>query len=277
GQAAAERAYHTLSQQDLQVQAIALPSKDPADTVQENPELLKTLLESGGIPYIELVLEQLKKQDLQSPLIRKQALHRLLELVRSLKSAVEREEYIRRGSVVFQTTETAMQADLAQAERAQPAALLKKETQPMVPSHPFSAMEITLGLFLQHPALLSLLPEMIPPEEDEFCLALYNAFLALPAVQYLSVTDLALTQVQREKASILHLFCEQNGFADWSESTAIREIRKNCLMANRDMLRHRQQSITKELILARAAGKTEEETALFKKYSDILKLLKQVG
>jgi hypothetical protein len=85
---------------------------------------------------------------------------------------------------------------------------------------------------------------------------------------------LQLAPEQKERAAILLVFCEHHGFADWSESLAVREVRKNCAQANREILRTKQQEITKRLLAARTAGEKEEEALLRNEYQEVLKLMK---
>jgi len=57
----------------------------------------------------------------------------------------------------------------------------------------------------------------------------------------------ALPEDHRERAMILQFSATSMDFTQWSELMAAREIRKNCVAANRDMLRVKQQEITMRL------------------------------
>ena len=73
------------------------------------------------------------------------------------------------------------------------------------------------------------------------------------------------------------LFCEENGFAGWNDSTAAREIRRNCQNANRESLRKKLQDITRAMMAASKSGKLAEEELLRTQYQQVLKLAKIAG
>src|SRR3990167_156470 len=112
GQDAAERAFSLLAKQGMHVQAVAITEKDPDEAANADPSRLKNLLISGAVPYIDSVLAGLRALDLKDPLVRRTALERVLSLLSSLQTAVERTDYLSRASSVFGTTETALQEDL---------------------------------------------------------------------------------------------------------------------------------------------------------------------
>lgn len=271
GQDAAERAFFLLSVQGLQVRTIVLPRKDASELLQENRTLLHDTLEGGGMPYIDAVLEQLKSVDLTDSLRKRDALERLLRLLSALPFAVEQNAYVEKAAAIFRTTPTVLQDDMRRfasepkiAPRPQPAPQSSEK------DATFSRAEITLCLFLLYPKLQALLSELIRPEQ-EFAAALYDALKsATPGVK---LDALELSQAHREKASILMLFGEEHGFTEWSESLAIREIRKNCLHANQEMLQEKLQEIGKKLRVAQAARNAAEEALLKNQFEQVRRLL----
>ena len=274
GRDAAERAYKLCSQSGLQVESVVLPAKDPADTVLDDPALLQRLL-TNTTPYLAMVFAEVRSSDLTKPDVRHKALSRILSLVRSISTVSERTVAVREAAAAFGTTETALQTDLEHVERT---SHVPQKSERQGQEHgvvPFSSAELTLGLFLLYPHCLPLLQEMIEPEEP-FASALYNVLKAVegaPAV--LPLEELVLTDAERQRAKILLLFCEESGFHEWNESMAIREIRRNCRVANREVILGRQKDITRRLLDARKNGDAASETELMARYQELLQLARQ--
>lgn len=271
GQDAAERAFFILSKEKVAVQSIALPSKDPGDAVNDDPDGLKVALTTGSIPFIERVLLHMKVQDLSSALAKRDALLRVLPILQALPLAVERDSAIAKAAAIFQTSETALRDDLLSVRTptfgTAPVMAVKNGVVP------FSAQEIVLGMFLMNLEVRSLLSMLIEPE-DAFANAVYKAIQALPPTGHVSIEDLPLADEHRERASILQLWGEEHGFAEWSETLAIREIKKNCISANREVIKKKQQEITQKLLAARSQGNATEEALLQIQYQEIIKLSK---
>ena len=279
GQEAAERAFQLLSRAGLSIQAITLTHKDPDEAVTADPESLKNLIEEGGKPYLDVVLNELNALDLSAPLVRRQALKRLLLLLSSLTLAVERQDYVSRAAVLLRTTDLALEEDLRSLERiptALPPVTAGAQGETPARHDAFSQVEVTLGLFLLYPRLKSLLPELIPPDGG-FSAALYRAITSAPEGLTLSLENLDLTQEEHERAALLLLFHEYHGFSEWAESMATREIRRNCRLANREAIRVKQREISKQLLEARAAGRKAEEEKLHTQYQQVLRLAKMAS
>ncbi len=277
GQEAMERAFLLLSAEGVHVQAILLPEKDPADTLQSDPALLKQLLETSAVPYFDAVLSQMRSEDLSAPLPRRQALRRLLHLMNALKSTVEKRDYLGKVAALFQTTEGALESDLIAAAKEVPASPLRAPIATVQDARDlFSTVEITLGLFLCYPALRHLLPELIDPEQG-IAGVLYAALKNVAPGQEVRLEDLTVPDDHRERLSVLALYCEQHAFHDWSETLAAREIRKHCKMANRELLHRKQQEITQRLIEAQKMGKVSDEVQLQNQYQQVLRLMKMAS
>lgn len=270
GRAAAERAFQILAREELAVRLVQLRDKDPADAVQEDATLLSQLLRDGGVPYTDAVLEDIRALNPRSPGGKREALQRVLLLFNALPTAAERQAFLTQAAPVMGMAESMLESDLRQfASRA------ASVPDVVAPSHGslFSSVEVALGLFLLYPQHRSLLPELIPPEDPGMA-SLHQALSALPEGTEDALMHMDLQPAVRERATILQLYCEEHGFSQWGESLAIREIRRNCLNANRDTLRIKQQEITGRLLAARAAGKIAEEELLRTQYQQLLKLAK---
>ena len=274
GQAAAERAFPILSRNDLIVDAVTLGQKDPADAAQESPEMLKQLL-SETRPYLELVVDAIRASDLSSPAARRTALAQLLPLLESIPSATERAVWVERAAAAMSTTVTAMQEDLNAFETSNKTKAAHAVAAPVVGgSNPYSTLELALGLLMLYPAQRALVDELIAPEAG-LALSLYEAVKRIP--QGGEVDFSALEPDVQERARILLLFCEENGFSGWTDGIAAREIRLNCLNANREALRRKLQDITRDMMAARKGGKLAEEELLRTQYQQVLKLAKIAG
>ncbi len=284
GQQAAERAFHLCSAGGLQVRAVRLSAKDPADAAQEDPGCLREALGGGGTMYVDLVLEECSQGDLASVEGKLRASQRLLPLLQSLGSSVEREHYVARAAALLGVTETALKDDLQRLPRAAsfsaappPSmdARVQAGSEAAAKQEPFSPAEVALGLLLLFPAHRHLQSELIEPEEG-MAAALYRALKTAEQGTMAAALG-ALPAEFRERLGILQLFCEHHGFGEWSEGMALREIRRNCVSANRVSIRRKQQEITQKLLEARREGRAAEEAQLQTQYQQVLKLSKMAS
>ncbi|MFA6523401.1 MAG: DNA primase [Candidatus Peribacteraceae bacterium] len=279
GQEAAERAFLLLSAQGLAVRTIVLPKKDASELLTSEPGLLTQLLTDGGVPYLDAVLDRIRSEKIADPSVRREILKRLIPLLAVLPFAVERKDYTAKAAAALGTTETALEEDLERSRHETSGRISVRtpvEAAVADPSKEFSKTEIALGLFFLYPRLRDpLLTELIHPEEP-FPKTLYEALKAAPEARSLTVDTLELPAEHRERAGVLHLFCEEH-FLEWSDSLAAREIRRNCLTANREVVRRMQEGLTRKLLAARAAKNATEEALLQNQYQQILKLRKIAG
>ncbi|MDD5103309.1 MAG: DNA primase [Candidatus Peribacteraceae bacterium] len=276
GRDASERAFQLLAHEGFQVQAVTLEAKDPDEAALAQPGALRQILQDGGIPYIDFVLQEVAKGDTASVQGKRAVLQRLLPLLDALVSSVEQGHYMARIAAALGSTETAVRDDLKRLPRLSPPAPAPvAAADGSGTSDQFSPIEVALGLFLIYSQHRALLPELIPPEEG-FAVVLYEALKSAPDGR-IDQQTLALSAEQHERAAILQLFCEMHGFQEWSDSLAIREIRKNCQRANRITLRLKQLEIAQRLKEAHADGHAVEEAQLSTQYQQVLKLAKMAG
>lgn len=275
GQEAAERAFHLCSEEGLHVQAVTLAQKDPDEAANADPEELKRVLKEDVTSYIEHVLKQIGDSDLSSMQAKRQALQRVLPLLQSIQSSSERAQYIEKAAVTLGVTPKSLEDDMLSLPKqnfsAPPPISVEAVAEKADEKSGFSKVELTLGLFLLHPQLLSLLSQLIEPPE-EFAAALYKSLQELPETKQITVDMLTIPEEFREKAGILQLYCEHHGFADWSESIASREIKHNCSSANKAMLKDKLLQIKREIIRAQAEGKKAELEQLTNQLAQISKL-----
>lgn len=273
GRDAAERAFILLSQEGIQVRSILLPQKDPADLAQADLPQLVNILRDGGRPYLEFVLKELEEGGVSRDAAAKhRALERLLPLILALPSIVEREHYIVQAASIFQTTETALRADIARA-MVPPSLQSQRALMPPVEDRVFSTVEITLGLLLLYPQHQALFADLIAPV-DGTAKILYEAVAAAHNAGSLDGNILGVPEEFRERIGILQLFCEQH-FTEWTDSLAIREIKCNIRMANQDTIRVRQTALKEEILRAKKDGGGDVRR-LEVQYQEVIKLRKLV-
>lgn len=273
GREAAERAFLVLAAHDLQVQALTLPEKDPADLALEQPDLLKQLLSDGGVPYVDLVLDEIGRQDLRELGVRRSALHRLIPLIDAVSSAVERKRVVGAAAGVLGTVETALEQDLRAAKqgavRRAPAVTTPDESHPAC-----TKAEMALLLFIFYPIFIRQLKELIKPEEG-MAAALYTKLETLEGQQTILIDGLGLEAPDLERLKILLLYWEEKGLASWNDGTAAREIRAHCQRANQEtILSSKLPDIAKRLREATKGGHLAEEEQLKTQVSQAAKLAK---
>ncbi len=265
GQEAAERAFLLCSEEELPVLAVTLSHKDPDEAAAADPVAFANRMRTTAMSYLDLRIDALKPEDVSTSEGKHVALKTLLPLLKAIKSSVERSHYLARVATLLATTETALAEDISRMKEPVSA--------PSAPEHPeqapqqgrFQSAEIALGIIMLFPQLKHLLSELIEPE-DPFAACLYRAMN--------STEILALPSEYAERASILLLYCEHHGFSDWSEGLAAREVRKNCAVSNREILRKKQVEIAELLRKARDEGNAAEESKLSTQYGQVLKLAK---
>lgn len=274
GKQAAERSYILCSEEEMAVHTVRLEQKDPDEAAMADPEMLKKKILEETVPYLSMVIEEMKEGDTVSSEGKRAALQILLPLLKVIKSSVEKEHFLHKVAALLSTTEVSLQEDMQRLEQASPQIPVydsPEETRIIPERSAFSTIEITLGLFVLFPVHKSLLAELIEPE-DPYIASLYNGLKQSPSVEILTLDMLNLAPEYHERASILMLFCEHHGFSEWSPTMAGQEIRKNCLNANKEYLKNKQMDIAKKLQIARSEGNNTEETKLSQQYAQVLKL-----
>lgn len=270
GRSAAQRAFAALSREQLQVHLVTLRDKDPADAALEDPVLLRQLLMDGGMPYIEAVFEEIRQADPKTPSGKRAALDQLRLIYEALSSAAERLAFLGQAAAVMGMAESQLEGDLQQRAAITGAVSV---AEPLQAHAAFSPVEIALGLFCLYPQHKGLLQELIPPEEGAAA-ALYAALRDATEDAPDVLKDAELPPEVTERAKVLTLYCEEHGFTDWGDTMAVREIRRNCLNANRETIRRKQAEVTRLLLLARQGGEVAEEELLRTQYQQLLKLAK---
>ncbi|PIR54471.1 DNA primase [Candidatus Peregrinibacteria bacterium CG10_big_fil_rev_8_21_14_0_10_42_8] len=279
GKQAAERSYILCSEEEMSVHTVTLDQKDPDEAAMADSEMLKKKLTEETVPYLSMIIDEMKDGDTVSSEGKRAALQVLLPLLQVIKSSVEKEHFMHKVAALLSTTEVSLLEDMQRLEQMSPQIPLyqpHKEGQSIPERSAFNTIEITLGLFVLFPVHKSLLAELIEPE-DPYIASLYHGIKESPNVEILTLDMLNLAPEYHERASILMLFCEHHGFSEWSPTMAGQEIRKNCLNANKEYLRNKQMDIAKKLQIARSEANTAEELKLSQQYTEVLKLAKMAS
>ena len=253
------------------MQVAAFAQKDPDEAANADPEGLKVALE-GGKDYIESVLEELAQGDVQSAQGKREALSRFLPLLQAVTGAVERGHYLAKAAATFGTTEVALQEDLDALTQA-PVAKATETKEPQgqaADPESFTKGEIVLGLALCYPQLSGILDQLIEPPEG-FERELLQAIKDAPETNW-TLEMLTLSELSRERASILQMFCEHHNMDTWSEHIASMELKKNCRSANQDLLKRKKREIALQLAEARKQGSTADLQKLSTQYQQVIKL-----
>lgn len=281
GMQAAERAFTLCAKHDLDVRSLTLPQgKDPDECSLLAPEEMVNVCKGDGTPYLDFVLEEVKRSNRE----KREILRRLLPLFHALASSVLREEYITKLATLLGTTVTAVQDDLRHL-RAPPTP--PSEQHRLVTQPSFSSTEFFFGLLLAYPHHIAMIERLIEPHAETEK-ALYNALRSHYAVLRRAdsgekgsthsaphhpqrLRTAALSETCQERASILQLYCEEH-FGTWSEGMLMKEIQKLLRKANRDLLLRKQQELITSIKRARLLGKKIEEEQLLTQYQKVLKL-----
>jgi len=262
GQQAAERAFLLCKAQDLDVRSLILPTgKDPDECASLEPEKMKTICEEGGVAYLDSVYAELREKKPEKRAI----LQKLLPLLHSIPSAVEKEDAMTKAAELLGTTVTALADDLKREHQVLDARNKEKKSAIQTP---FGSFDLLFGLLLTYPVHLPLIEKLLEPE-DKKTKELYKALK--PHAEKKEKALAELEGEEQEHASVLQLYCEEH-FGTWSESTAEREIKKLCQKVNRSLLLGKQKMLIEDIREARAAGKKVEEEQLLTKYQQVLKL-----
>jgi len=276
GRDAEERSFVLCAKNGMQVKVISLNSKDPDEAVRSDLESFKKLFAGGGIPYMDMVLKEIESMDLASADGKRQGLSRIMPLLDAIPSAVEKDHEIARFARAFSTSVPALSDDLskfrAQNRFSSGSSFGNVPAQAQAKPDIFTRVEVALGLFLIFPGKREYIKELIPPESG-FGKLLFN-YLSDPKDGNAEPT---LPAEFSERLAILKLYCEHNGFTEWSDSAAVREIRSNISRANKETIRIKQLSITKELLQAQKGGRESDAFHLMNQYQQVLKLAKKAG
>ncbi len=273
GQLAAGRAFDLLAKAQLTILSVTLPAKDPDELVQRDQSLFLKIITETAIPYLDAVISRLKSlPDRTEPTGKKRIAEVLFPLLESLPTSVELRAYLDKAAQEFGVVTSELSADFRAFTSSTPV-LRKVERKPtFVGETPFSCAELCLGLCLIYPGTRMLLGELIPLEDSSLEAVRKAIVFASAEQETLSLlSSIELDPVLRERLQVLALFCEEN-FPQWAESLALKEVKKMCMAANKELVVQRQVKLITELKEARAANRPDEEARILTQYQQLLKL-----
>ncbi len=274
GQLAAGRAFELLAKAQLKIFSVTLPAKDPDELVQRDSTLFHTIILEQATPYLDAVITSLKKlKDRSEPSGKRRISETLFPLLQSLPTSIELRAYLEKAAVEFGVVASELAEDFrAFTSRTMIPTRVQSKTEDV--RAPCTTGEIALGLCVLYPVCRVHLAEMIPldvPELETVRLALVSASVTLDASSILST--LSIDARMKERLQVVTLYCEEN-FPEWSESLAIKEVKKMCSAVNREIVVKRQIQLIVSLKEARASGRADEEAKLLTQYQQLLKLTK---
>ena len=273
GLEAAERAFFLCSAEELPVLAVTHAYKDPDEAAVADPVAFTNRMQTLAVSYLDLRIDALKEEDVATSEGKHGVLKTLLPLLKAIKSSVERSHYIGRVAILLSTTETALAEDISRMKETVVVPDAPEHAEGTAKLDGFQSAEVALGIIMLFPQLKHLLSELIEPE-DPFAACLYQAMKALPEGANPAMETLALPTEYTERTSILLLWCEHHGFVGWIEGNAANQVRMNCALSNREILRKKQVEIAELLRKAREEGNSAEESRLSTQYGQVLKLAK---
>lgn len=272
GQLAAVRAFDLLSRAHLRINSTTLPAKDPDELVQRDAPLFAHLIIASAMPYIDSVISRLKmRPDIAEPSGKQALAQALFPLLDAVPTSVEVRAYMQKAAQSFGMIESEFDRDY-RAWKTQSGPTQKAVAHsPVMTSGPYTRYELCIGFALLYPLVRTLVPELIPADDDVF----FAVVSALPTSGNSSAADvlapLEMDPLLKEKLHVLTLYCEEN-FPSWSENMAPKEFRKLVLSSNREKMLEKQYAIVKELKAAREKGRPDEEARLLTQYQQLLKL-----
>lgn len=278
GRLAAERAFQLLGRQQLVVESISIPTKDPDEMVQKDAAEFKAIATSRSKPYIDSVFEELSTHPrIREPEGKRLMAERIFPLFDALATSVELRAYIEKACRLFQTMESELSADFNRWRNASRVPSRAREQEP-IEKAPFTRYELCLGIGMVYSAHRPLLQELIPAESEVWEQLRLSIISAEKDLSVKDIVDSLVTtnDAFRQQAHVLALYCEEN-FAHWSDVLAGRELKKLCMGANKDSILRRQTSLIEQLKVARQAGQIDDETRLLNQYQQVLKLAKMAS
>ena len=276
GQLAAGRAFDLLCRAQLRIFSVTLPAKDPDELIQRDARLFFHLIKETAVPYIDAVIGRLMNlPDVHEPAGKRVIAVTLFPLLAAVPTSVELRAYLEKAASMFGVVASEFQADFRRFQSAESGP--KTAPRAGLIDGPFTRYELIVGLALLYPVTRMVLRELIPLE-DESLEALRTALAAASETQEAPevLSGLPIDEARRERLKILMLYCEEN-FPLWSEGMAVKEVRKLCVSANRDLMIHKQLEIIQKIKEARSSGRADDEARLLTQYQQLLKLNKMAS
>lgn len=272
GQLAAGRAFELLSKAQLKILSVTLPAKDPDELIQRDSVMFQHIIDHAAVPYLDAVIEKLKQMpDRGEPSGKRKIADTLFPLLSHLPSSVELRGYLEKAAKEFGVLESELSSDFRSfsALVRAPRAIGEKHA---ITESAFSRSELCLGIACIYPSARPLLSELIPFQQNdlEAIRIGIQSSTAESGVMDI-VSPLTIDPAMKERMQVIALYCEEN-FPLWSESLALKEMRKMCMAANREFVVRRQVELIVELKEARARNRPDDEARLLTQYNQLLKL-----
>ncbi|MBP9773438.1 MAG: DNA primase [Candidatus Peribacteraceae bacterium] len=277
GKAAAEKAFQLLSRQQVAVQAVAIPAKDPDEMILKDAAGFQKAVSECNDPYLDGLLAQLAlDKTVFEPSGRHIIADTLFPLFNSLGSSIELRAYMEKASRLFRIIESELSADFYRWRNASHTA--PKNAPAPLEQSPFSRYELCIGIALNYPMHGALLTELIPDERPEWEAVrnFVSAYIEPKGNAQKIIATIDASTEMKHQMQVLALYCEEN-FGHWSEDLAKKELKKMCTGANKDAILKKQSDIIIRMKSARSSGKLEDEAGLLSEYQSVLQLAKKMS
>lgn len=278
GQLAAGRAFDLLCRAHLQILSVSLPAKDPDEIIQKDPELFRSLITTGAVPYIDAVIARLQKiEGIREPSGKRIVSETLFPLLDAVPTSVELRAYLEKAAEAFGIVRGEMQSDFQSWKASSGMKPLTSPVKTEENNTRYSGHELCLGLALIYPFLRPLLSDLIASDDPVLASLRTQAMHAGEDISAEGVlSSVEMSGERKEQIGVLCLYCEET-FPQWTEGTGVKEMRKLCASANKDMVLKKQVQLVQELKEARSQGRHDEEGKLLAQYQQLLKLTNMVG
>lgn len=276
GQEAARRAFDLTQEFDFTVKVITLPEgKDIAEYSKTHANELPRLLEKAqtyGDYFYDKLIRTYGTEDIQN---KRKILQEFYPFLSSLKSGIQKDEYVRRFALDFHLNEQQIYDEMKNFKLplSHPARRYSGLDAPIQPKgKKFSADSLLMGFLLEFPRIAKLFREQLTEEyfSDELK-PIYKVFSDQyngQGVQEVGAFLAILPHEQAEKASLLSLYIHEI-YGEIGEEAAEREIKVLIDKIIKTVVRSKSQEIRKKIEIAEKEGKKDDYLRLLQELHDL--------
>jgi DNA primase len=276
GQEAARRAFDLTQEFDFMVKVITLPEgKDIAEYAKTHANELPQLLEKAqtyGDYFYDKLIRTYGTEDIQN---KRKILQEFYPFLSSLKSGIQKDEYVRRFALDFHLNEKQIYDEMKNFKLplSHPARRYSGLDAPIQPKgKKFSADSLLMGFLLEFPRIAKLFQEQLTEEyfSDELK-PIYKVFSDQyngQGVQEVGAFLAILPHEQAEKASLLSLYIHEI-YGEVGEEAAEQEIKVLIDKILKTVVRSKSQEIRKKIEIAEKEGKKDDYLRLLQELHDL--------
>jgi len=275
GQEAAKRAFDLTQEFDFTVKVITLPEgKDIADYAKSHLEDLPKVVENAvtyGDYFYNKLLQTYGTGDIQN---KRKILQEFFPFLSSLKSGIQKDEYIRRFAHDLHLHEKQIYDEMKSFKLPMnhPARKYGLDTPIQPKGKKFSADGLLMGFLLEFPRIAGLFKDRLTEEyfSDELK-PIYNVFSDQyngQGVQEVKVFLASLPHEQAEKASLLSLYIHEI-YGEVGEEAAEQEIKVLIDKIMKMVVHTKRTDLQKKIEIAEKEGKKDDYLLLLQELHDL--------